>query len=162
MSEYGISTYLDGEGELGGSSGTILWWDEENSPTGQRGITVNSYGGTAALTSDYHHALVKSRYSTDIESTESTVNITPFSSETKRGFSFGKSPDRLHGYFLFGDVNKAGLRITNSNDGVVQVIDSNYTTGGTTVIEAISDVYNSNLLRDDTMYTIFDTRIHFH
>jgi len=160
MSEYGISTYLDGEGELGGSSGTILWWDEENSPTGQRGITVNSYGGTAALTSDYHHALVKSRYSTDIESTESTVNITPFSSETKRGFSFGKSPDRLHGYFLFGDVNKAGLRITNSNDGVVQVIDSNYTTGGTTVIEAGSGVFNRVSRRSGTNYLDIATENH--
>ncbi len=52
MSHFGISTYIDGEGEDGGSSGTIQWWDKTYSDSGMNGITINSYGGVVALTSD--------------------------------------------------------------------------------------------------------------
>ncbi len=34
MSHFGISTYIDGEGEDGGSSGTIQWWDKTYSDSG--------------------------------------------------------------------------------------------------------------------------------
>ena len=44
MSHFGISTYIDGEGEDGGSSGTIQWWDKTYSDS-MNGITINSYGG---------------------------------------------------------------------------------------------------------------------
>ncbi|EMW0684560.1 structural protein, partial [Staphylococcus aureus] len=39
MSHFGISTYIDGEGEDGGSSGTIQWWDKTYSDSGMNGIT---------------------------------------------------------------------------------------------------------------------------
>src|SRR5699024_11036128 len=81
---YGISTYVDGEGGdeddgSGQTAGSIFWSDKTYSQASPAtsGITVYSWGGTAALVSDRHHALVKSRYSTDIEATESNINITP-------------------------------------------------------------------------------------
>ncbi|POC81287.1 structural protein, partial [Vibrio vulnificus] len=33
VSEFGISTYIDGEGDGQGSSGTIAWWDTTFSPS---------------------------------------------------------------------------------------------------------------------------------
>lgn len=139
---YGISTYVDGEGgdegDRGTTSGSIYWWDTTYSKASPktRGITVYSYGGTATLVSDRHHALVKSRYSTDIESTESNIKITTHSDETQRGFTFTKSQDRLDGYLLFGDNNTTGLRFDKSSYGIVQVVDASNATGGSTEIEA--------------------------
>src|SRR5699024_12269164 len=75
---------------------SIFWWNNTTTKaiSATSHITVYSWGGTAALVSDRHHALVKSRYSTDIEATESNINITPYSDETKRGFTFTKSQNR--------------------------------------------------------------------
>src|SRR5699024_5372697 len=99
---------------------SIFWWDKTYSQASPAtsGITVYSWGGTAALVSDRHHALVKSRYSTDIEATGSNINITPYSDETKRGFTFTKSQNRLDGYLLFGDNNTTGLRFDKSANGI--------------------------------------------
>src|SRR5699024_8728672 len=117
----GISTFVDGVGgdeeESGGrTSGSIFWWDKTYSQASPAtsGITVYSWGGTATLESERHHALIKSRYSTDIKSTESNIKITSHSDETNRGFTFTKSQDRLDGYLLFGDNNTTGLRFDKS------------------------------------------------
>src|SRR5699024_2446263 len=55
LTEYGFSTFLDGEGELGGSSGTITWWDKTYSPSNSNGITMHSHGGVVALASNTSH-----------------------------------------------------------------------------------------------------------
>src|SRR5699024_3031142 len=98
-----ISTFIDGVGgdedggESGRTSGSIFWWDKTYSQASPAtsSITVYSCGGTATLESERHHALIKSRYSTDIKSTESNIKITSHSDETNRGFTFTKSQDRL-------------------------------------------------------------------
>src|SRR5699024_10613996 len=128
----GISTFVDGvggeedDGESGRTSGSIFWWDKTYSQASPAtsGITVYSWGGTATLESERHHALVKSRYSTEINSTESEINLISHSRETQRGFTFTKSQDRLDGYLTFGDTNKTGLRFDKSSNGIVQVVDA--------------------------------------
>lgn len=160
MSEFGISTYVDGEGELGGSSGSVIWWDTEHSPSSQKGITVNSYGGTAALVSDQHHALVKSRYNATMQSTESNIDIHTHSDITQRRFRFTKSTDRLQGYLLFGDNDFKGLRFDNSSNGIVQVVDSNNQTGGDTEIEAGLGRFNMVVRRQGSNYVDITTANH--
>src|SRR5699024_1902295 len=147
----GISTFVDGVGgdeeESGGrTSGSIFWWDKTYSQASPAtsGITVYSWGGTATLESERHHALIKSRYSTDIKSTESNIKITSHSDETNRGFTFTKSQDRLDGYLLFGDNDTTGLRFDRSSNGIVQVVDANNTTGGNTEVER-SEEHTSEL-----------------
>lgn len=158
ISEFGISTYMDGTGDYvdsdGLSSGSIIWWDTDYSPTGEKGITVNSWGGTATLVSDRHHALVKSRYSTKIESTESNVTINPYTNDTKRHFVFTKSDDRLQGYLLYGgtDETQPGIRFGDSNKGIIQVVDSNRNTGGDTTIEAGYGEFNTVRMRPGNSY----------
>src|SRR5699024_6766415 len=94
---YGISTYVDGvgggeEGGCGQTSGSILWSHQTPSQAGPATsrITVSSWRGTAALVPDRQPALVKPTYTTDIEATEPNINITPYSDDTKRGFTSTK------------------------------------------------------------------------
>lgn len=149
-SEFGISTYIDGEGmdaDGYGSSGTVLFWDTEYGKGDKpRGITVNSWGGTAALVSDRHHALVKSRFSTELNSTESYIDIHPMSDEpgleSSANFRFTKSSDRGQGYLVYGYTDKSGFRFIRGGGGKVEVIDSNYNTGGDTSIEAGIGYFN--------------------
>ncbi|MGZ0075863.1 hypothetical protein ACVXZY_11875 [Staphylococcus aureus] len=77
MSHFGISTYIDGEGEDGGSSGTIQWWDKITSDSGMNGITINSYGGVVALTSDYNRIIIDSYASANIESKNANIFYSP-------------------------------------------------------------------------------------
>src|SRR5699024_8239799 len=142
------------DGESGRTSGSIFWWDKTYSQASPAtsGITVYSWGGTATLESERHHALIKSRYSTDIKSTESNIKITSHSDETNRGFTFTKSQDRLDGYLLFGDNNTTGLRFDKSANGILQVVDANNTTGGSTEIEAGLGTFNIVRRRSGTNY----------
>ncbi|MRV92882.1 structural protein, partial [Staphylococcus aureus] len=77
MSHFGISTYIDGEGEDGGSSGTIQWWDKTYSDSGMNGITINSYGGVVALTSDNNRVVLESYASSNIKSKQAPVYLYP-------------------------------------------------------------------------------------
>lgn len=149
-----ISTFMDGEGEYldqPGSSGTIEWWDTQYSPSDAKGITMSSYGGVSALRSDRSHVWLDSRQSVQIESKESNVQITSHSNDTRRNFTFTKSSDRLNGYLLFGDENSTGLRFSNSNRGIVQVVDVDNNTGGNTELEAGIGRFNEIRNRSDSL-----------
>lgn len=163
MSHFGISTYIDGEGEDGGSSGTIQWWDKTYSDSGMNGITINSYGGVVALTSDYNRIIIDSYASANIESREAPIYLSP-NTKNKPGlnrFAFTlsnvDSAYETDGYIMFGsDENYkygAGLRFSKrSNKGLVQVVNGDYATGGDTTIESGMGKFNLVKRRDGNSY----------
>ncbi|HDA7069116.1 TPA: hypothetical protein O5T09_001200 [Staphylococcus aureus] len=163
MSHFGISTYIDGEGEDGGSSGTIQWWDKTCSDSGMNGITINSYGGVVALTSDYNRIIIDSYASANIESREAPIYLSP-NTKNKPGlnrFAFtlsnADSAYETDGYIMFGsDENYkygAGLRFSKrSNKGLVQVVNGDYATGGDTTIESGMGKFNLVKRRDGNSY----------
>lgn len=163
MSHFGISTYIDGEGEDGGSSGTIQWWDKTYSDSGMNGITINSYGGVVALTSDYNRIIIDSYSSANIESREAPIYLSP-NTKNKPGlnrFAFtlsnADSAYETDGYIMFGsDENYkygAGLRFSKrSNKGLVQVVNGDYATGGDTTIESGMGKFNIVKRRDGNSY----------
>ncbi|HHC9659062.1 TPA: phage tail spike protein [Staphylococcus aureus] len=163
MSHFGISTYIDGEGEDGGSSGTIQWWDKTYSDSGMNGITINSYGGVVALTSDYNRIIIDSYASANIESREAPIYLSP-NTKNKPGlnrFAFtlsnADSAYETDGYIMFGsDENYkygAGLRFSKrSNKGLVQVVNGDYATGGDTAIESGMGKFNLVKRRDGNSY----------
>ncbi|MCS4676626.1 hypothetical protein L2T93_10475 [Staphylococcus aureus] len=163
MSHFGISTYIDGEGEDGGSSGTIQWWDKTYSDSGMNGITINSYGGVVALTSDYNRIIIDSYASANIESREAPIYLSP-NTKNKPGlnrFAFtlsnADSAYETDGYIMFGsDENYkygAGLRFSKrSNKGLVQVVNGDYGTGGDTTIESGMGKFNLVKRRDGNSY----------
>lgn len=163
MSHFGISTYIDGEGEDGGSSGTIQWWDKTYSDSGMNGITINSYGGLVALTSDYNRIIIDSYASANIESREAPIYLSP-NTKNKPGlnrFAFtlsnADSAYETDGYIMFGsDENYkygAGLRFSKrSNKGLVQVVNGDYATGGDTTIESGMGKFNLVKRRDGNSY----------
>ncbi|HDA1258693.1 TPA: hypothetical protein O4V99_000580 [Staphylococcus aureus] len=163
MSHFGISTYIDGEGEDGGSSGTIQWWDKTYSDSGMNGITINSYGGVVALTSDYNRIIIDSYASANIESREAPIYLSP-NTKNKPGLnrfvftlSNADSAYETDGYIMFGsDENYkygAGLRFSKrSNKGLVQVVNGDYATGGDTTIESGMGKFNLVKRRDGNSY----------
>lgn len=163
MSHFGISTYIDGEGEDGGSSGTIQWWDKTYSDSGMNGITINSYGGVVALTSDYNRIIIDSYASANIESREAPIYLSP-NTKNKPGlnrFAFtlsnADSAYETDGYIMFdSDENYkygAGLRFSKrSNKGLVQVVNGDYATGGDTTIESGMGKFNLVKRRDGNSY----------
>ncbi|HDG6241438.1 TPA: hypothetical protein PF744_002140 [Staphylococcus aureus] len=163
MSHFGISTYIDGEVEDGGSSGTIQWWDKTYSDSGMNGITINSYGGVVALTSDYNRIIIDSYASANIESREAPIYLSP-NTKNKPGlnrFAFtlsnADSAYETDGYIMFGsDENYkygAGLRFSKrSNKGLVQVVNGDYATGGDTTIESGMGKFNLVKRRDGNSY----------
>ncbi|HCV0319101.1 TPA: hypothetical protein OVL34_002010 [Staphylococcus aureus] len=163
MSHFGISTYIDGEGEDGGSSGTIQWWDKTYSDSGMNGITINSYGGVVALTSDYNRIIIDSYASANIESREAPIYLSP-NTKNKPGlnrFAFtlsnADSAYETDGYIMFGsDENYkygAGLRFSKrSNKGLIQVVNGDYATGGDTTIESGMGKFNLVKRRDGNSY----------
>lgn len=163
MSHFGISTYIDGECEDGGSSGTIQWWDKTYSDSGMNGITINSYGGVVALTSDYNRIIIDSYASANIESREAPIYLSP-NTKNKPGlnrFAFtlsnADSAYETDGYIMFGsDENYkygAGLRFSKrSNKGLVQVVNGDYATGGDTTIESGMGKFNLVKRRDGNSY----------
>src|SRR5699024_716387 len=152
MSDYGVSTMRDATGDYldaDGSSGSLLFWDPRYSPNGAYGLTVNSYGGVVALESDNNRIVLNSELSSNIESRNIVINISPHSQQASRGFRFTKSTDYLDGYLVFGDVNQRGLRFNRSTSGLVQVVDANFKTGGDTAIEAGNGLFNEVNRRSD-------------
>lgn len=145
MSEFGISTYVDGEGEGGGSSGTIQWWDPKYSPTNAFGITVNSYGGVAALTSDTNRTMIDSYLSVNLESTTAPINFKPEKNNSGNN-SFQLSivdaahPTDTDGFLMYGsEVNGwgAGLRFSKSAaEQTVYVVNGNKERGGNATLDA--------------------------
>src|SRR5699024_3506440 len=94
FSEFGLSTYMDGTGDYvepgGGSSGSLIFWDTSYSPTGSgnRGITLNSYGGTVAMVSDKSRALVQAEASIRLESRQQPIFIRPKMDKQTTDMSF--------------------------------------------------------------------------
>ncbi|MDW4049126.1 phage tail protein [Staphylococcus saprophyticus] len=162
MSEFGISTYVDQTGEYidapGNSSGTIAWWDKTYSPSGANGITINSYGGVAALTSYKNRVMIAAGGSVNLESTNSNVYIRPDTSQLgENSFSFNISNNREYndGYVMFGDqdngVYASGLRFSRAFSRL-EVVDTDYSTGGGTTIEAGYGSFNTVSRRDGNQY----------
>lgn len=162
MSEFGISTYVDQTGEYldapGNSSGTIAWWDKTYSPSGANGITINSYGGVAALTSNKNRVMVQGGGSVNIESTHSNVYIRPdLDNLGDNTFSFNIADNREYrdGYIMFGGQDTgtyaSGLRFSRAYSRL-EVVDSTYSTGGGTSIEAGYGNFNTVSRRDGNQY----------
>lgn len=166
ISAFGISTYLDGNGDWAGgvgSSGTITWWDPTYSPSNANGITVHSHGGVVALASNKNRVVVDAFASANIESKEAPIYIWPHT-QTRPGlnrFAFTLSnADNAHdtnGYIMFGsDENYkygAGLRFSKRrNRGLVEVVDGDYSSGGDTTIEAGYGKFNEVKRRDGNSY----------
>ncbi|MEW7657823.1 phage tail tape measure protein [Staphylococcus aureus] len=163
MSHFGISTYIDGEGEDGGSSGTIQWWDKTYSDSGMNGITINSYGGVVALTSDNNRVVLESYASSNIKSKQAPVYLYPNTDKVPglNRFAFTLSnADNAYssdGYIMFGsDENYdygAGIRFSKErNKGLVQIVNGRYATGGDTTIEAGYGKFNMLKRRDGNRY----------
>lgn len=161
MSAFGISTYLDGDGEWAdqpGSSGTIAWFDPTYSPTGANGITINSWGGVAALTSFQNRVMVRAGGSVNLESTNSNIYIRPdLDNLGDNTFSFNIADNREYrdGYIMFGgqdtDTYASGLRFSRAFSRL-EVVDTTYSTGGDTTIEAGNGAFNTVARRDGNQY----------
>ncbi|MCE4976550.1 hypothetical protein KJC25_11135 [Staphylococcus hominis] len=156
----GISTYADGEGEFGGSSGTISWWDNTYSPSGANGITVNSHGGVAALTSNKNRVVVKGYESTNIESENNNIYIRPRKNLTGySAFSFTTSVGdtdyrAVKGYLMYGDLEfdekwkyYTGFRFYKGAS-LIQQVDSNFTAGGINTFDTGTVLTNDIFKRD--------------
>lgn len=163
ISAFGISTFLDGNGEWAGSSGssgTIAWWDPSYSPSGAYGITINSYGGVAALTSGLNRTMVQSRASVNLESMRSAIYLRPQKSEVGNStFAFtsttgATSNADVKGYLMFGDLTNedswkyySGLRFYKGRS-YIEVVDGSFSAGGNTVLDAGNIMTNSIFKRN--------------
>ena len=162
----GISTYADGEGELGGSSGTISWWDGTYSPSGAYGITINSYGGVAALTSSVNRTMIQSRLSVNLESMRSPIFLRPNQSEAGSStFTFTTSKGYENnaynrGYLMFGDLTNeedmkyySGLRFYKGRN-YIEVVDGDFTAGGYTVFD-VGNIMTNSIYKRNGSTTVY-------
>ena len=126
ISAFGISTFLDGNGEwadVPGSSGSIYWWDGTYSPTNANGITMSSNGGVVALYSDNNRIMLDAGASVNLESRKGPVYVRPYT----EGFTADHTFDFT-------------LRQNGANDGYL--VDKDFSTGGSKTIEAGDGVFN--------------------
>lgn len=162
FSQFGISTYVDQTGDYidapGNSSGTIAWWDKTYSPSGANGITINSYGGVAALTSSKNRVMLQAGGSVNLESLNSNIYIRPdigLGGDNTFSFSLADSRDYRDGYIMFGGqisgLYASGFRFSRVGS-VIEVVDTNYTTGGDTVIGAGYGSFNTISRREGNQY----------
>lgn len=129
ISDYGISTALDGTGDYAdfdGASGTLQFFDPFYSPSGVNGVTLNSAGGVAALSSDKNRVVIDSYTSTLIKSKTASVYITPMT-DTRSGlneFQFfvklNESSAETDGVLAYGNLtggatHGCGIRFEKSN-----------------------------------------------
>lgn len=162
----GISTYADGEGDLGGSSGTISWWDGTYSPSGAYGITINSYGGVAALTSSVNRTMIQSRLSVNLESMRSPIFLRPNQSEAGSStFTFTTSKGYENnaynrGYLMFGDLTNeedmkyySGLRFYKGRN-YIEVVDGDFTAGGYTVFD-VGNIMTNSIYKRNGSTTVY-------
>lgn len=157
-SDFGISTFNDAEGEEGGSSGSILWWDTKYSDANAHGLTVNSHGGVVALESDLNRIMINAYQSANIESKIASVYIRPntTSHPGNNTFSFGvfdaETSSYTDGRLLYGSyVNgySSGLRFSKTiSDPIVSVIDGNGERGGNTTLDS-GRVYTNTIRKRD-------------
>lgn len=154
FSAFGLSTFLDGDGEWAdapGSSGSIYWWDGTYSPSNANGITMSSNGGVVALYSDNNRIMLDAGASVNLESRKGPVYVRPYTEgfTADHTFDFTLSQNgATDGYLMYGvnkssgDVYNSGLRF-NKNSARVEVVDKSFSTGGDTSIEAGNGVFNN-------------------
>ncbi|GAF63639.1 hypothetical protein BTS2_0530 [Bacillus sp. TS-2] len=147
LSDFGLSTFNDGEGEGLGSSGSLYWWDTTYSPSNANGITLSSYGGAAALRSELSHVVLDSYQSAQIDSRNSAVFIRPYKDVRPGTNTFaysivdspnGTDTDGLLYYGIEGGGGyRVGLRFTkwSQADPTISVTDGNGTRGGNTTFD---------------------------
>ncbi|MGK8294083.1 phage tail protein [Staphylococcus arlettae] len=154
FSAFGLSTFLDGDGEWAdapGSSGSIYWWDGTYSPSNANGITMSSNGGVVALYSDNNRIMLDAGASVNLESRKGPVYVRPYTDgfSANHTFDFTLSQSgATDGYLMYGvngtsngDVYNSGLRF-NKNSARVEVVDKSFSTGGDTTIEAGIGAFN--------------------
>lgn len=142
ISDFGISTFLDGSGD-DLTSGTIEFFSTEYSSV--RGLTLFS-AGVLGLQSNSNQIMIDSYASANIESRQSPIYFRPYK-KVRPGYNTfaltiaNESEDyKTHGYILYGsDVNgyASGLRFYKaSSNPRVEVVDGNSTGGGNATLEA--------------------------
>ncbi|MDW4081636.1 phage tail spike protein [Staphylococcus saprophyticus] len=169
FSAFGLSTFLDGDGEWAdapGSSGSIYWWDGTYSPSNANGITMSSNGGVVALYSDNNRIMLDAGASVNLESRKGPVYVRPFTEgfTADHTFDFTLSQSgATDGYLMYGvnksdgDVYNSGFRF-NKNSARVEVVDKDFSTGGNTTIEAGIGSFNKVDRRsgNDYLYIVGD------
>jgi len=121
-SDFGISTFLDGEG-AGSASGTINFFDYEYSTA--RGVTMESNLGVVALRSNGNRVVLDAHSTVNLESSESSVYVRPFrdnragTNEFRFGVKLNSSADETDGFLVYGDLSNAntggaGLRFSKA------------------------------------------------
>lgn len=145
LSEFGISTYVDGEGEGAGSSGSIIWWDKTYSPSNANGLTINSYGGVVALESDLNRIVLNANQSVNLESATSPIIFRPYRDNRGGSNVFmmtvaeSSNSSQTHGYLMYGseDNRSVGLRFhKGSSAKTIEVVNGDYASGGSTIFDA--------------------------
>lgn len=142
ISDFGISTFLDGSGD-DLTSGTIEFFSTEYSSV--RGLTLFS-AGVLGLQSNSNQIMIDSYASANIESRQSPIYFRPYK-KVRPGYNTfaltiaNESEDyKTHGYILYGsDVNgyASGLRFYKaSSNPRVEVVNGNSTGGGNATLEA--------------------------
>ncbi|MDW4058635.1 phage tail spike protein [Staphylococcus saprophyticus] len=169
FSAFGLSTFLDGDGEWAdapGSSGSIYWWDGTYSPSNANGITMSSNGGVVALYSDNNRIMLDAGASVNLESRKGPVYVRPFTEgfTADHTFDFTLSQSgATDGYLMYGvnkssgDIYNSGFRF-NKNSARVEVVDKDFSTGGNTTIEAGIGSFNKVDRRsgNDYLYIVGD------
>ncbi|MDW4066468.1 phage tail spike protein [Staphylococcus saprophyticus] len=169
FSAFGLSTYIDGDGEWAdapGSSGSIYWWDKTYSPTNANGITMSSNGGVVALYSDNNRIMLDAGASVNLESRKGPVYVRPYTEgfTADHTFDFTLSQNgATDGYLMYGvnkssgDIYNSGFRF-NKNSARVEVVDKDFSTGGNTTIEAGNGEFNKVDRRsgNDYLYIVGD------
>ncbi|MDW4221612.1 phage tail spike protein [Staphylococcus saprophyticus] len=169
FSAFGLSTFLDGDGEWAdapGSSGSIYWWDGTYSPSNANGITMSSNGGVVALYSDNNRIMLDAGASVNLESRKGPVYVRPytegFTADHTFDFTLSQS-GATDGYLMYGvnkssgDIYNSGFRF-NKNSARVEVVDKDFSTGGNTTIEAGIGSFNKVDRRsgNDYLYIVGD------
>ncbi|GIN59248.1 hypothetical protein J8TS2_35670 [Lederbergia ruris] len=159
-SDFGISTYADGVGD-GVASGTLEFFSYQYGNA--RGVTLQSFNGAVALNADNNKIILDAKNSIDLISVESPINIKPQSEKPGYNtFQFvvanGESSAETHGYLMYGsDVNGwgAGLRFSKKvSDPYIDVVDSNFNTGGNTRLEA-GELRANEIYKRDRSYGVY-------
>ncbi|MBN6889895.1 tail protein (putative endopeptidase) [Cytobacillus horneckiae] len=145
FADTGISTFIDGEGEEGGSSGSLIWWDTRYSPSGANGFTINSHGGVVALESNLNRIVLNAELSVNVESRQGPVYLRPYRNGRPGNnvFNFtlsdGNTASDIDGFSMYGsDINgySVGLRYSKSGGTpTISMVDGNYNRGGNTTFD---------------------------
>ncbi len=165
-SDFGISTYLDGEGD--GSSGTLQFFDYTYS-SNARGVTLNSSSGVVALRSDNNRVVLEASNTVNIESKNYSIYLRPMSSSRlgRNEFQFWvKDNDAARdtdGVLSYGSITSgssygSGIRFDKSaNTNYVYATNDNGDIG-------TGDFYANRLLGDwtakgDNVYACVDDKL---